>query len=135
MGASDLKRIGDLQLQILRALWSLGATSIRDVVDYLHRGGSEHAYTTIATMLKKMEGRGLVERLGEGRQQRYRASVSEPELRSGALSDMLERLFTGSLSGLVRHALGDQKIDSEELDELERVIAQHKSNPKKRPKP
>ena len=51
-------RLGDLQLRIMRVLWRFGPLGVADVREKLD--GDDLAYTTVATMLRKMEDRGLV---------------------------------------------------------------------------
>ncbi len=52
-------RLGDLQLQILQLLWARGEASVAHVHEALG-GNARFAYTTVATMLRKMEARALV---------------------------------------------------------------------------
>jgi len=52
-------RLGKLQLEIMQALWDLGASTVADVQKALP-ASADLAYTTIATMLRKMEAKGLV---------------------------------------------------------------------------
>ena len=67
-------RLGNLQLKILKFLWDREAASVADVHDAVgERAGL--AYTTVATMLRKMEARGLVKHRGEGRRFIYQAAV------------------------------------------------------------
>lgn len=114
-------QLGDLQLAIMRVLWERGEAAVADVHQALlaERG---LALTTIATMLKKMEHKGVVAHRAEGRQYLYRPTVSESEVHRGMVSDLTERLFEGSASALVNHLLTQQEIDSRELAEIRRLI-------------
>ena len=67
------RNLGDLQLAILRALWNRGEAPVSEVHAALSDRGL--ALTTIATMLRKMEEKGLVSHRGHGRQFLYRAEV------------------------------------------------------------
>src|SRR3972149_7073229 len=58
MSSPGTYRLGDLQLRIMRVLWNLGPASVAQVQERLD--GGRLAYTTVATMLRKMEDRGLV---------------------------------------------------------------------------
>ena len=66
MARSKPKRLGDLQLRILKLLWERGEASVSDVHEALD-AKKPLAYTTVATMLRKMEDRGLVSHRAEGR--------------------------------------------------------------------
>jgi BlaI family penicillinase repressor len=86
----------------------------------------EWAYTTIATMLRKMEARGLVcHRLSE-RKFLYRAAVREKEVRRKISAHFIDRLFEGSLADMIAHLLTTRQISREELTRLEALIAERK---------
>jgi predicted transcriptional regulator len=118
-------RLGNLQLQILRALWDAGPCTVTDVVERLPKGHGL-AYTTIATMLRKMEARGLVEHEVEGRRFIYRAAVPAEEVTQSMAGDLLDRLFEGSLADMVSHLLSTREVSRDELGRIESLIAARK---------
>jgi predicted transcriptional regulator len=120
-------RLGELQLRIMRVLWKLDAATVSEVQNRL--GRPRLAYTTVATMLRKMEERGLVDHREDGRKFRYRAVVSEDEVTRSMAGDLVDRLFAGSLTDAVSHLLENHEISREELDRLEQLIQQRKSKP------
>ena len=115
-------RLGDLQVAILRVLWDEGEATVARV----HEGltGKRRALTTIATMLSKMERRGIVEHRVEGRQFVFRARISEQEVMRSMVADLTRKLFEGDVSALVSHLLTEQEIDREELVRLRRMIVE-----------
>ncbi len=117
-------RLGELQLRIMRVLWDAESATVSQVQEQL--GRPRLAYTTVATMLRKMEARGLVDHREEGRRFRYRASVSVDEVSGSVAGDLVDRLFAGSLTEAVRHLLEYREISREELDRLEELIQQRK---------
>jgi BlaI family transcriptional regulator, penicillinase repressor len=118
-------RLGDLQLRILRILWHNGEATVAEVINALGRG-TRLAYTTVATMLRKMEARGLVRHRVEGRSFIYKALVREEQVSRKLTDHLLDRLFQGSLAGMVSHLLSTHEVSVEELGELERLIAERK---------
>jgi predicted transcriptional regulator len=123
MADKSIHRMGDLQLRILHVLWEKGESSVAEVLGKLE---GPHAYTTIATMLRKMEGRGLVRHREEGRKFIYAAAVSSDDVSQGLANRLIDRLFAGSLAGAVSHLLETRDVDSAELDELERLVKEHR---------
>jgi len=115
--------LGELQLAILRVLWGVGEATASDVHAALHaeRG---LAPTTIATMLKKMEKRGLVFHREDGRRFIYRPAVTEEAVTRSMVADLTDRLFDGKASELMGHLLAEHDIDRAELAELNRLISQ-----------
>jgi BlaI family transcriptional regulator, penicillinase repressor len=128
MTPSRPHRLGDLQLRLLKVLWEQPSASVAEVHQALGPKAGL-AYTTIATMLRKMEARGLVAHDTEGRRFLYRAAVTPNAVTRGMADDLLERLFEGRLADLVSHLLSTREVTQEELDELERLIAERKQQP------
>lgn len=118
-------RLGDMQLKIMKVLWERAEASVADVHHVLG-ADTEPAYTTVATMLRKMELRGLVRHRSEGRRFLYRAAVPPEAVTRSMADDILERLFEGSLSDLLSHLLETRDVSRAELDALERLIAERK---------
>ncbi|MGQ9575602.1 MAG: BlaI/MecI/CopY family transcriptional regulator [Thermoguttaceae bacterium] len=117
-------RLGDLQLRIMKVLWNSGLMSVAAVQARL--GDPPLAYTTVATMLRKMERRGLVRHHRLGRRFLYEAAVTAAEVNRQSTADLLDRLFEGSLADAVSHLLEAREVGAEELARLEQLIEQHK---------
>lgn len=120
---SDRYRLGDLQLAIMRVLWRGGEASVTDV----HQALEEErglAPTTIATMLKKMEAKGVVTHRTEGRRFLYRPAVTEAAVRRTMVGDVTDRLFRGEVTALVSHLLAEHEVDAGELERLKSLIAE-----------
>jgi predicted transcriptional regulator len=113
-------RLGDLQLRIMQVLWNAGEAGVGEVQEAL--SGEHLAYTTVATMLRKMEERGLVRHREEGRRFIYQAAISADEVTRSMADDLVDRLFGGSLSEAVSHLLETREVSREELDQLEQLI-------------
>ena len=117
-------RLGDLQLKIMKVLWRLGRGSVSDVHEAL--AGEQLAYTTVATMLRKMETRGLVRHEEQERRFVYEPRAGEDEVARSMAGDLLDRVFEGSLSSAVSHLLEARDVSREELLRLERLIQQRR---------
>ncbi len=111
--------LGELQLAIMRVLWSHGEATVAQVHKEL---GADRALTTIATMLTKMEKKGVVVHREEGRQFVYRASIREADVQRTMVASLTERLFEGDVSALVSHLITEQEIDVTELERLRELI-------------
>jgi BlaI family transcriptional regulator, penicillinase repressor len=118
-------RLGDLQLRIMKFLWEHGEAAVAQVHKELG-GNASFAYTTVATMLRKMEARGLVAHREEGRSFFYRANVAAEAVSRSMADHLIDRLFEGSLTNAVNHLLSTREVSRDELSELERLIARRK---------
>ena len=128
MNQARAYRLGDLQLQIMKVLWERGPAGVADVHEAL-TPDSGLAYTTIATMLRKMEARGLVTHASEGRRFVYRPAVAPDVVTRSMANDVLDRLFEGRLTDMLDHLLSTREISRDELRELERLIRERKKQP------
>ena len=117
-------RLGDLQLRIMRVLWSSAPASVAEVRDQL--GGDELAYTTVATMLRKMEDRGLLRHGEQGRKFLYEPAVTAEEVTRSMADDLVDRLFEGNLAATVSHLLQTREVSPKELTRLEQLIRRRK---------
>jgi predicted transcriptional regulator len=115
--------LGDLQHAIMKVLWQRAEATVAEVHDALFEDRSL-APTTIATMLRKMEDKGVVAHRVDGRQFVYRPTVSEPEVRTSMVSELVDRLFSGDAAALVSHLVADRAIDSDELERLRALLAE-----------
>jgi predicted transcriptional regulator len=117
----------DAELQILRVLWQRGASTVREVQGALNET-KPTGYTTVLKMLQIMTEKGLVRRDEEQRAHVYEARLAQHQTQRQMVGDLLNRVFDGSASNLLMHALATKKPASREelteiremLDELER---------------
>lgn len=122
--------LGSLQLEVMRTLWAKGRATVAEVQQAL-APTRPLAYTTLATVLGRLERQGIVERRDEGRAAVYEPAVSESDVGHSVVTDLLERLFSGRPSELVSHLLDSQPIDAAELARIKNLVAKHET--KRRP--
>ena len=119
--SSDLA-LSDLQLMLMRVFWSRPSASAADVVADL-RSTRPLAHTTVATLLSRLEKRGLLIATREARQVTYRAAVSQQEVRRSMVSALLTALFDGEARGLLSHLVDQRRIGADELTEIRAALA------------
>ena len=115
-------QLGDLQIALLRALWDRGEATVAQVHDDL-RQERGLAPTTIATVLTRMEKRGIVTHRNEGRQFVYRPLVSEQDIRQSMVGELTELLFEGDVAALVSHLISGREIAPGDLARVKVLIA------------
>ena len=112
----------ELQLALLQVLWSRREATVQDVLKQLDRG---LALSTVATLLGRMEKKGLVSHRTEGRQFVYRAAVTEQEMQRHMVADissLADDLFAGDVAALVSHLLTARDVAPEELARVKALI-------------
>lgn len=115
-----------LQIDVLRVLWSRGEASVADIAaDLVASRGLAH--TTVATVLTRLEKRGVVAQRREARQLIYRATVKESQVRRSMVADMVTSLFGGDSRELVAHLLRESEIEPGDLERVRKRIEKDRS--------
>ena len=127
-----LEQPGDLQLAVLRVLWERGELTVTDVQAALETEHRDLAQTTVATVLTRMERRGMVSHRTQGRQFIYTAEITEDDLRSSTLDHVMDRMFGGDVAELVNHLLSSKDIAPGDLARVKTLIEsrQRKGGPR-----
>jgi predicted transcriptional regulator len=120
MSRGALPRPTDAELEILRVLWQRGPSTVREVQETLS-GVKPTGYTTVLKMLQIMTEKGLVRRDEMQRAHVYEARLAQEQTQQQLVSDLLERVFDGSASNLVMHALETNKNKRTSSDELSKI--------------
>jgi len=115
------------ELEILRVLWSRGPSTVREVHDALSEKKSL-GYTTVLKLLQIMTTKGTVRRNETQRAHVYEAGLPAEQTKRQLAGDMLQRVFEGSASQLMMHALAGGKASPQEIDELRRLLDEYERN-------
>lgn len=107
----------------MSVLWDRTEATVAQVHEALS-ADKTRALTTIATMLAKMEKKGVVDHRVDGRQFVYRAIVSEEDVRRSMVAELTQKLFAGDAGALVSHLLEEEAIAPDDLERLRDRIAE-----------
>jgi predicted transcriptional regulator len=121
MARARLPRPTDAELEILRVLWERGACTVREVQEALN-GTKPTGYTTVLKLMQIMTDKGLVRRDERQRAHVYEAQLAQEQTQRQLVSDLVERVFNGSASGLVMQALASKKTSASELSEIRKIL-------------
>jgi BlaI family penicillinase repressor len=123
---SDAHLLTDLQFAIMRILWERGSASAAEICEAL-RAERGLAQSTVATLLSRLEKRGVVKHETRSRQYVYYPAVTEPEVRRSMVSELTERLFDGDVTALMSHLLSARDISEGDLARVRKLIEEHES--------
>jgi BlaI family transcriptional regulator, penicillinase repressor len=126
---SGRQQLTELQLAILRVIWDKGEATVQDLWEALHADRGL-AQTTVATMLSRLERRGVVTRRvpAQSRQYHYRAAVTEQEVQHSMVGELTQRLFDGDVTQLVQHLLNGADVSPGDLAKIRKMIARADTN-------
>jgi BlaI family penicillinase repressor len=115
------------ELEILHVLWNRGPSTVREVLDALNEK-KDMGYTGVLKLLQIMTAKGTVRRDEKNRAHIYEAVRPAEQTKRQLARDMLQRVFEGSASQLMMHALAGYRASSEEIEELRRILDAHKGD-------
>ena len=113
--------LGKVQLRIMQILWARGSATAREITDVLSETDNL-AHSTIQTLLRKMETKGVINHEIDDRTFRFIPLIQEHEITKNAAHDLLTRMFKGSAFGLVSHLLSHEDISSEEMSRIRELL-------------
>jgi len=115
------------ELEILRILWLRGPSTVREVYDAL-REIKTLGYTSVLKLLQIMTTKGIVRRNETQRAHVYEACLPAEQTKRQFAGDMLQRVFEGSASQLMMHALAGRRASRKEIEEMRRMLDEYERN-------
>jgi len=109
------------ELEILHVLWNSGPSTVRDVLEALSEKKCL-GYTGVLKLLQIMTTKGIVRRDETQRAHVYEAVRPAQQTKRQLAKDILQRVFEGSASQLMMHALAGHRASREEIEELRRIL-------------
>ncbi len=114
--------LGEAELSVLRALWDRGPSTVREVLAHLHERGRLVAYTTVQTLLTRLETKRFAVSDKSGLAFVYRAKVSRDRITKSRVGTLLTQLFDGEAAPLVLQLIKSEKFTPKEIQELQSLI-------------
>ena len=113
----------EVELQILRILWALGPSPVREIHSRLNAEKGTN-YSTTVKMLSVMLEKGLVKRDEQASPHIYRPALTREKAGKRMLNDLIEKVYDGAAMNLVLQALSSTAATTEELAEVRRLLDQ-----------
>ena len=114
--------VSESELEVLKTLWEVGPGTVRAVNAALREGGRRWAYTTVQTLLQRLEAKGYVACDRGGSAHVFRAAVSREGLVSRRLRDLADQLCGGTASPLLLALVEDGRLTGEDVQQLRRLL-------------
>ena len=121
MRKSDVPQPTAVEMEILRILWNLGPSPVRDVHARLAAAKGTN-YSTSLKMLSVMLAKGLVKRDDGISPHIYRAGITREKAGKRFLGELIEKVYQGSAMSLVLQALAGGRASPEEIEEVRKLL-------------
>jgi predicted transcriptional regulator len=114
--------VSEAELEVLKVLWEHGPGTVRSINEVLQRQGRRWAYTTVQTLLQRLEAKGHVRSDKGGSAHVFTAAVSREQLLGRRLRDLADQLCDGTTSPLLHALVEGSRLSPEEVAELRRLL-------------
>jgi len=114
--------LGFAEMEVLKALWDAGPSTVREVLNHLHARGRRVAYTTVLTFLSRLEQKGLAVSNKSELAYVYKAAVSRDRVMKSRLRALVNEMYDGAAGPLVLQLIRSERFSPEEINELQKLI-------------
>ena len=114
-------RLSKLELQIMEVVWTRGASSVREIQEAF-REKNRPAYTTVQTMVYRLEGKKAVRRVKKiGNAHIFEAAITRASAQRRLIDEFLS-LFGGRSQPVMAHLIESGKLTLEDVKEAEELL-------------
>jgi predicted transcriptional regulator len=123
MKKTECKLLTETELELMSILWRLGQGSVNDVLAELPQE-RDLAYTSVSTILRILEQKKILGSRKEGRGHIYLPLVKKEEYEATSLHHLVNKVFDGEPSTLVKRLIESKDLNAEELKEIKKLLNQ-----------
>jgi len=115
------KPLTEVELQLMNVIWALGTCTVKEVQTQLSKD-RDLAYTSIATIMKILETKGIVKSAKSDKAHVYRPLITKESYEAQTLEHLAENLFQGDPSMMVMRLLNDSNLSKQDLEAIRKVL-------------
>lgn len=116
------------ELEILKVLWEIGPSTVRQVNDQLNEQTRAVQYTSTLKLMQIMQDKGLLNRDDTNMKHVYSPAEPEQKTKNVLLQKFVDSMYNGSASNLVLQLLGNRKTNKKELQAIRELLNKMDSN-------
>lgn len=118
---TDAKLLTETELELMTILWKLQEGSVSEVLENLPKE-RDLAYTSVSTILRILEQKGVLKTRKEGRGHIYIPQIKKSDYEAKTVKHVVDRVFDGTPVALVKQLLDSVKLNESDLEELKKLI-------------
>jgi BlaI family transcriptional regulator, penicillinase repressor len=131
MARASIDRLGTLQRAVMEVVWELREATVQQVRERTKRRPTP-AYTTILSVMQKLEKAGWLTHRAEGRSYVYLPVRTREEAGATSLRSFIERVFSGDRLLLFQHLLKDDDLTEADLQAIKTMIDRRRKDKEKK---
>lgn len=116
-----MKSLTEVELELMTILWRLEEGSVNDILAELPKA-RKLAYTSVSTMMRILEQKKVISSRKEGRGHVYFPKLKKSDYEASSVKNLVSKVFEGAPVALVRQLLNTEKLSSEELQEIRKLL-------------
>lgn len=114
--------IPDSELDVLKVLWDRGQGTVREILQVLKDAGREWSYATVATLLDRLEAKGMVTSDRRELAFVYKPAIEAGEVRRKRVDHLVDKLYQGEPGLLVMHLLKAHPLDADQARQIRSLL-------------
>lgn len=119
-----IQKISDAELEIMKIIWgnTEDTTLFSYILDSLEEQGRPCQKNTLIVLLSRLVNKGYLNARKTGRKNEYTPLVSETEYQTAQTQHFLDKIYAGSIKGLVSNLIAGDLLTDEEYEELKKLL-------------
>jgi predicted transcriptional regulator len=126
-GETHHKLLTPAELELMQILWKLSEGTVAEVIEAMEIH-QKPAYTTVSTLLRILEQKGILKARKEGRGHIYIPLLSKAEYEAKAVRQVVENVFEGTPVSLVKQLLNSGELNAKEIEEIRKLLDQKRAS-------
>ncbi|NMR24398.1 BlaI/MecI/CopY family transcriptional regulator [Pseudoalteromonas sp. NEC-BIFX-2020_015] len=123
-------KLSDFEMDIMQLLWQhepCTASQLHKVLLADTQKDKKVAYTTVKTIIDRLEQKGAIERCGQdGRAIVFRSLITQDALSEQVMPGFMQRFFKGNSRSLIAHFIKEEKLNDEDIEYLQTLLKNKK---------
>ncbi|MGZ3787361.1 MAG: BlaI/MecI/CopY family transcriptional regulator [Bacteriovorax sp.] len=115
------KPLTEVELQLMNAIWLLGTCTVKEVQTEISKE-RDLAYTSVATVMKILESKGILKSTKSDKAHIYSPLISKENYEKQSLEHLADNLFQGDSSMMVMRLLNDSNLSKKELEAIREAL-------------
>lgn len=120
------KELTERELEIMHVFWKQGELTAASVREQLAEGGRDLAYTTVATLIRILTDKGFLKQMNTERPFVYQPLRSFDDVSGSLLTDLIDRVFSGSRKQLLVRLMGEKPLTAKERETVEHLLKENR---------